>query len=950
MQQHYNVIAKGEYAYEQTSDFLHIERFLIVRKRGRRWLLLDCNNLSKSELTGLTLSVRQFDPRGNELGEKVAKIKKTSFKHGKFLLKYAVALDNGCVDVRVKVLCAEYGNISYRLGKEGVYSVFERPTNWKKLTKKELSAKTGKSGRTQEYRRFYSPAVFSVIAIIIIAFSCIMSITQLFGFSAEGDEFFISNIRYRYSSIFQDDDSPVYVVGSVGFGGQTLYVPNEVEGHPVLKIAEDAFSEDSVVRKITVANGVAIESGAFSFCDSLKEVVLEGNNKIGYRAFYSCKQLQKVTINKASRIGHEAFSDCDIRSLRINGCADGYETVEIASRAFAYCGSDIDSIYVDAYVNYTEDMDIFQNSLPKELYLKNYNYGVYENKSNKTLSELFFGSVYGLERVEIGHADCIPNSFLYGASQLKSVTIRNLDSTEVGDKAFCDCNKLSSVSLPTNITYVGQSAFEDTAITSFNASSLRGMGTSAFDSCSKLKEVRFDNNTTLTELPNSAFAYCYSLQTFSLPQNVKTIGSYAFNGCKGLETFVVPSSVTSIGDSAFNGCYRLHEIHNLSSLPIGIDSVNYGGIGYNAIAVYSDLESSLLKKEYDGFVFKSAYGSVWWLVDYIGDEKDVTLDGKEDVVSYRISRYAFDEDNENLCSITFTTAVTYVKEEAFVSLPDLKTVFLQSGVCSLPSHAFYDCYYLSSVVLPVRFNVNINSTSFGSNSPTYYYEGSRAEWNSRGYSLPYYHSNISYYASCIHEYDEWNYVNGSVNTQQPDYELITLVAPSCKTSGTGKNRCRKCGYTTDTFVLDALGHGYNEDSECIRCGYVFNFSANGKNLQKFYEYVTLTNDKKAPFDVFNRTSSSSFIYAPKGEVSESTLEIKANENIILSMYVYAFGNCSITISSSDGTQVLEDVYQYRSFRLYTGQTLKITYKNTLGKSDEDDAYLYDITISSMFEP
>lgn len=512
--QHYNVIAKGEYAYKQTSDFLHIERFLIVRKRGRRWLLLDCNNLSESELTGLTLSVRQFDPRGNELGEKVAKIKKISFKNGKFILKYAVALDNGCVDVRVKVLCAEYGNISYRLGEEGVYAVFDRPTTWKKLTKKEISAKTGKSGRTQEFRRFYPPAVFSVLAIIIIAFSCVMAVTQLTGFSAEGDEFFISNIRYRYASVFQDDDSPVYVVGSVGVGGQTLYVPSEIEGHPVLKIAENAFSDDSVVRKLTVANGVAIESGSFSFCDNLNEVVLEGNNKIGYHAFYSCKQLQKVTINKALRIGYEAFSDCDIRSLRINGCADGYETVEMASRAFAHCGSAIDSIYVDAYMNYTESMDIFQNSLPKKLYLKNYNYGAYEDTFDKTLSELFYNSVYDLESVEIGYADCIPDSFLSGASQLKSVTIRNLDSTEVGDKAFYGCYSLSSVNLPTNITYVGQSAFEDTAITSFNASSLRGMGTSAFSSCSKLKEVRFDNNTTLTELPDNAFAYCFSLKRF----------------------------------------------------------------------------------------------------------------------------------------------------------------------------------------------------------------------------------------------------------------------------------------------------------------------------------------------------------------------------------------------------------------------------------------------------
>lgn len=949
MQQHYNVIAKGEYAYKQTSDFLHIERFLIIRKRGRRWLLLDCDNLSESELTGLTLSVQQFDPRGNELGERVAKIKKISFKHGKFILKYAVALDGGCVDVRIKVLCVEYGNISYRLGKEDVYAVFERPTNWKKLTKKEISKKTGKDGRTQESRRFNPPAVFSVLAIIIIVFSCIVALTQLSDFATEGDEFFISNIRYRYASSFQNDDSPVYVVGSVGFGRQTLYIPSEVEGHPVVRIEAGAFSSDSVVHKLTVANGVAVESGAFSFCDSLNEVVLEGNNEVGYHAFYSCTQLQKVTINKALTIGYEAFSDCDIRSLRINGCADGYETVEMVSRAFADCGSAIDSIYIDAYMRHTEGSDIFQNSQSKKIYLKNYNYGMYENTSDKSLATFFGGSVADVESVEIGYADCIPNLFLYNANQLKSVKINNLDSTEVGNQAFYNCFELSTVFLPTNITYVGQSAFEETAITSFNASSLRGMGASAFSSCSKLKEVRFDNNTMLTDLPNSAFAHCYSLQTISLPQNIKTIGSYAFNGCKGLKTFVVPSSVTSISDSAFNGCYRLHEIHNLSSLPISVGSDDYGGIAFNAIAVYSDLQSSLLKKEYDGFVFESAYGSDWWLVDYTGSERNITLDLKKDVSTYHVSRYAFDEDNFGICSIELTAAVTSVKDEAFVSLPNLATVFLQSDVCSLPSYAFYDCYYLSAVVLPMLFNVNINSTSFGYTSPTYYYEGSRTAWTSRGYSLPDAYNTILYYAWCIHEYDEWNYVNGLINTQQPDYELITLVAPTCKTAGTGQYRCKTCGYTTDTFSLTPLGHDYNTDGVCIRCGYVSNFTANDGTLKKFYEYVTPTNDKNAPFEVFNQTSTLPSICDPKGEISEPTMEIKANEDIIISMYVYAFRNYAFTISAGD-TQVFKDVNKYRLFKLYRRQTFKSTDKNKLDDSNKDDAYLCSTMISSMFEP
>lgn len=896
----------------------------------------------------MKLSILQFDARGNELGESIAEIKGTSFKHGKFILKHAVALAGGCVDVRVKVLCVEYGNLSYRLGKEDVYPVFERPTRRKKLSKKEISAKTGGSGRMQEFRLFYPPVVFSIVAIIIFALSFIAVFVHVTKFSADSDEFFISNIRYRYATNSQDDDSPVYVVGSVGYGRQTLNIPDEVEGHPVLRIEDYAFSNDSIVRKVVVAKGVAIGRDAFSYCNDLSEVVLEGDNEVGYHAFYSCDGLQTVTINDASRIGSEAFSECGIRSLLINGCADGYNTAIIESEAFSYCGY-VDEVYIDAYVNYAYNADIFRGCQVRKVYLKNYNYGEYESTSDKVFSDLFSASSSTVEILEIEHADCIPNSFLYGAHLLQSFTIYNLDSTEIGDEAFYDCYELSTVSLPNDITYVGKSAFEGTAITSFNASSLRAMGGRAFASCSKLKEVRFDNNTMLTALPVYAFSYCTSLQTFSLPQNVETIGSFAFSCCEKMESFVVPSSVTTIGDGAFDGCYRLHEIHNLSSLPIGIDSDGFGGIAFNAIGVYPDLQSSLLKKDYDGFVFKSSYGSKWCLVDYTGNEESVTLDSKGELSSYQLSRYAFDEDNASIRSITLTSAVTAVKDSTFAFLPKLTTVILKSDLrCDLPSYAFYSCSRLSSVVLPVQFNMNFNQNTFWY-STHYYYEGSRAEWAKYGYVLPTEYDGLSYYASCIHEDDEWHYVRSSINTDKSEFELITLDSPTCKTTGEGINHCLECGYTSDPFVLDALGHTYDSDGECIRCGYVYNFSANGETLKRFYEFVTLTNDKDSPFEVFDRTSYSSYIYAPRGKVSESTLEIKANTDIVISMYVYAFRGSVFTMEVGDVSRVCSDAYNGYSFTLNKGQILKITYENELGDFT-DNAYLCGITISSAKEP
>lgn len=159
-----------------------------------------------------------------------------------------------------------------------------------------------------------------------------------------------------------------------------------------------------------------------------------------------------------------------------------------------------------------------------------------------------------------------------------------------------------------------------------------------------------------------------------------------------------------------------------------------------------------------------------------------------------------------------------------------------------------------------------------------------------------------------------------MNTQRSDFEIVTVVSPTCKTSGWGKDRCTKCGYTTELYELSALGHEYNGDCECIRCGYVYNFTVSKDTLKKFNEFVTLTNDKKNAFDVFEH--SSSFIYAPNGKVSNATYQMKAKKDIIITMYVYASQDASFTIKGGGITKQIKNNYAF-----YTEQrTLRIIIK------------------------
>jgi predicted small secreted protein len=75
------------------------------------------------------------------------------------------------------------------------------------------------------------------------------------------------------------------------------------------------------------------------------------------------------------------------------------------------------------------------------------------------------------------------------------------------------------------------------------------------------KYVRLDlSGSTITTIPNSAFADCASLTGVTIPNSVTNIEGSAFYNCTNLASITIPNSVTSIGDSAFNSCTSLASV------------------------------------------------------------------------------------------------------------------------------------------------------------------------------------------------------------------------------------------------------------------------------------------------------------------------------------------------------------------------------------------------------
>lgn len=79
--------------------------------------------------------------------------------------------------------------------------------------------------------------------------------------------------------------------------------------------------------------------------------------------------------------------------------------------------------------------------------------------------------------------------------------------TELGAKSFFDCYNLTSVTIPSSVTRLGQSCF-----------------------------------------------YSCGLTSVTIPSSVTSLGERCFENCRGLTSITIPSSVTSLGNMCFSYC------------------------------------------------------------------------------------------------------------------------------------------------------------------------------------------------------------------------------------------------------------------------------------------------------------------------------------------------------------------------------------------------------------
>lgn len=255
-------------------------------------------------------------------------------------------------------------------------------------------------------------------------------------------------------------------------------------------------------------------------------------NKIGDAVFKN-KTVDNFVINAENLvIGESAFENSKIQSF------DFSNVIEIKDRAFAQ--SNI------KFVKFSSSLDtiilgtsIFENCSN----LTSVDFGGY---NGIVASKMFYGCNNLISITGTDNLIKISSYAFYGCKSLNDIGFLGNKLTEIKEKAFAECSGITNLTLPANVEFLGENAFENcNKITKLSIGYLYQKSTGG-------------NRNLLYHLGNN---FANSVTEIELIGNkITCLQANYFSGFTSLEKFVMSNSVTEVEDYAFNGCFNLNNI------------------------------------------------------------------------------------------------------------------------------------------------------------------------------------------------------------------------------------------------------------------------------------------------------------------------------------------------------------------------------------------------------
>ena len=164
--------------------------------------------------------------------------------------------------------------------------------------------------------------------------------------------------------------------------------------------------------------------------------------------------------------------------------------------------------------------------------------------------------------------------------------------TSIGEDAFSNCTKLTSVTLLDGLTSIEKTAFYKCKLTSITLpSSLTSIGENAFEA-SGLTSITVPGS--VKTISGSMFNACTALTNVVLSEGVEEIQGHAFYNCSSLSTITIPTTLKSI-EGTYNTSGGAFE--NCSNITTVVYNGNNGGLVEEIVG--ADKRPSVIKRQKD---------------------------------------------------------------------------------------------------------------------------------------------------------------------------------------------------------------------------------------------------------------------------------------------------------------------------------------------------------------
>lgn len=405
--------------------------------------------------------------------------------------------------------------------------------------------------------------------------SLLLSMTLLLGIAAlsGASSYLLQSVG---AADLTTDSGYVYTIDAIkstaqitGYTGtaHTCTIPSDISGYKVTSLKAEAFKNKNTILSVTIPDTVTtIGSECFSGCTLLGTLNMgSGISSIGSKAFENCKILSTLDVPAATAsIGSDAFYGCT--SLSAVNVADGnlvYQSKDgilfdkLGTKLILYPAAHSGSTYNVSGVKQIEDYAFYG--------CKNLT-TVETAASVTTLGKGVFKDCTALTSVALGGSlKKLEDSVFSGCKKLTSLKLPTT-LVSIGESAFKGCTSIKNLTIPTGVTTVGADAFSDcTGLTTVTVTKdVTALSGAAFKGCTALSEFKVQDGGSFTVskgvLYNKdgtrlvAYPAGNTAESFTVPDKVTAIGTYAFDSCKHLKKLIVPASVKTLAKPVIRNC------------------------------------------------------------------------------------------------------------------------------------------------------------------------------------------------------------------------------------------------------------------------------------------------------------------------------------------------------------------------------------------------------------